>query len=167
MVAESRPFYYGAQRGAMKTGPIRLDSETSVRVERFEPWWLRCAKCSRRAKAWPNWEERVAQCKCEFCGAVYKVAVHREGWPKAIQGVPLWFKKGFRGRTFWALNDEHLAYLKRVIEAQLREQPVSSGKRIMQNQSMPGILPAWLLSAKNRPDLLRLIARLENTLQEA
>lgn len=83
--------------------------------------------------------------------------------------LPLWFRADFREEIFWALNGEHLAHLERVIRATLRERQVWSPAtakfrdRGMTNQNMPFNLPAWLLSAKNRPDLLRLIAKLRKT----
>jgi len=83
--------------------------------------------------------------------------------------LPLWLREDFRGEVFWALNGEHLAHLERVIRATLRERPVFGRespkfrKREITNQNMPFNLPAWLLSAKNRSDLLRLITRLRKT----
>jgi len=110
---------------------------------------------------WPHWDNQVGECKCQFCGALYTVDIPRDQFAKVVKSLPLWFKSGFRNQVFWALNEDHLAYLEQVISAGLRERAVFSGKRIRQNQAMPFVLPAWLLSAKNRPDLLRLIARLK------
>jgi hypothetical protein len=112
---------------------------------------------------WPQWAKEIGECKCPSCGAVYTIEVSRDQFARAVKSLPLWFKSGFRNQVFWALNQEHLAYLEQVISAGLRERAVFSGKRITQNQAMPFVLPAWLLSAKNRPDLLRLIARLKKT----
>jgi hypothetical protein len=56
-----------------------------------------------------------------------------------------------------------------VIRATLRERQVSGPasakfrERGRTNRNMPFNLPAWLLSAKNRPDLVRLIAKLRKT----
>jgi hypothetical protein len=150
-----------ARLGEMKSSAKRLNSEVGVRVERFVPWWLKCEKCFRIAKMWPHWDNQVGECKCQFCGALYTVDIPRDQFAKVVKSLPLWFKSGFRNQVFWALNEDHLAYLEQVISAGLRERAVFSGKRIRQNQAMPFVLPAWLLSAKNRPDLLRLIARLK------
>jgi hypothetical protein len=67
-----------------------------------------------------------------------------------------------------SLNEEHLDHLERVIKAELRERPVIQLAKIRirykTNQNMPFNLPSWVLSAKNRPGLLRLIARLRKTI---
>jgi hypothetical protein len=147
--------------GEMTSSAKRLNIEVSVRVERFEPWWLKCEKCSKIAKMWPRWAERVGDCKCQFCGALYTISMPQGQFARVVKTLPLWFKSGFRNQVFWALNEKHLAYLEQVISAGLRERAVFSGRRIRQNQAMPFVLPAWLLSAKNRPDLLHLIARLK------
>jgi len=145
------------------TGAKRLNSEVGVGVERFVPWWVKCEKCSKIAKMWPQWAKQVGECKCQFCGALYTIAILQDQYARVVKSLPLWFKSGFRNQVFWALNEEHLAYLEHVISADLRERGVFLGKRIKQNQAMPFLLPAWLLSAKNRSDLLRLIARLKKT----
>jgi hypothetical protein len=117
----------------------------------------------------PRWPESKGECKCGNCGAVYFVLLSAD-YRRLYIELPLWLRADFRGEVFWALNGEHLAHLERVIQATLRERPVFGGesakfrKRGMTNQNMPFNLPAWILSAKNRPDLLRLITRLRKTL---
>jgi hypothetical protein len=120
----------------------------------------------------PTLAESKADCKCGACGAIYSISLS-EDYSTLYTKLPLWLRADFRGKVFWALNSEHLDYLEKVIRATLRERPVLiplSGadrpqfpKRAVTNQNMPFNLPAWLLSAKNRPDLLKLIARLRKT----
>lgn len=66
---------------------------------------------------------------------------------------------------FWALNVEHLKQLERVISSSLRERPIINGRRQKFTMRMPFNLPSWMLSAKNRDDLLKLIKRLRGTLR--
>lgn len=158
----------------------RLATRDVVRVQVFTPWWVKCSRCSDLAYMTPRWPESNAECKCGNCGAVYSIPLSADHARLYID-LPLWLRADFRGEVFWALNGEHLAHLERVIQATLRERPVFEReshqavcsestrertrfrKRGMTNQNMPFNLPAWLLSAKNRPDLLRLITRLRKT----
>jgi hypothetical protein len=83
--------------------------------------------------------------------------------------LPIWFKANFRGHVLWAVNEDHLLHLERVIQATLRERPVFKSEKLkfkqrrMTNQNMPFNLPTWLLSAKNRPALIRLVAKMKKT----
>lgn len=85
-------------------------------------------------------------------------------WLRQYSDLPLWLKTDFRGKVFWAFNGEHLDFLERVIRSTLRERPVMRGRRLAFTMRMPFNLPSWLLSAKNRPDLLKLIAKLRLTI---
>jgi hypothetical protein len=149
----------------------RLAVTDVVRVDAFTPWWVKCTRCSGLAYMTPSWSERNGESKCVHCGAVYSVLLS-DDYRRLYLELPLWFRADFRDEVFWALNGEHLDHLERVIRATLRERQVlgrASGKfsqRGMTNQNMPFNLPAWLLSAKNRPDLLRLIAKLRKTVPQ-
>jgi len=67
----------------------------------------------------------------------------------------LWLSKSFRNEIFWAFNYEHLTYLKKYIEAKLRERNNRTHKTMVE------ILPQFIKSAKNRTELLKIIAVLE------
>jgi len=58
------------------------------------------------------------------------------------------------GETLWAYNRPHLAYLKRYVEADLREEGVA-GKRGLASK-----LPKWMKAAKNRDEVLKCIQKL-------
>jgi|SRR6266481_3798408 len=146
-----------------KAGPIRLAPEDMVKVDQFKPWWIRCSKCSRLAYMMPRWREREGECKCGSCGGIYEIPFDAE-YNRIFPNLPLWLKSDFRKRVFWALNAEHLELLERVIRSELRERPIYNGRRLPLTTRMPFNLPSWILSAKNRPDLLKLIARLRNTI---
>jgi hypothetical protein len=152
-----------------KSEAVRLTTKDVVKVQSFTPWWVKCSKCSNLAYMTPRWPESEGECKCVNCGALYRVPFSADYGRLYIE-LPLWFRADFRGEVFWALNGEHLNHLERLIQATLRERPIfglkktNLQKRGMTNQNMPFNLPAWLLSAKNRPDLLRLVVRLRKTL---
>lgn len=75
-------------------------------------------------------------------------------------GLPLWLRTEFRGRLLWAVNEPHLDFLERFVAAGVREQ--SPG-----NSTLASRLPAWIKSAKHRPALLRVFARMRSTLPES
>ncbi len=146
----------------------RLAAIDVVRVDAFTPWWVKCLRCSGLAHMTPSWSEHKGESKCVHCGAVYTVPLSAD-YGRLYLELPLWFRADFRDEVLWALNGEHFDHLERVIRATLRERQVlgrDSGKfrkSGMTNRNMPFNLPAWLLSAKNRPGLLRLIAKLRKT----
>ncbi|WP_158885738.1 hypothetical protein [Amycolatopsis anabasis] len=76
-------------------------------------------------------------------------------------GCRLWLQADCRGEVLWAYNLRHLAYLRSYVEAGLREKfvpdPANGSYRRM---TMTAKLPAWLKSAKNRSEVLRVIDRL-------
>ncbi len=148
-----------------KAGPLRLKPSDMVTIDEFKPWWIRCSKCSQLAYMMPMQPETEGECKCPSCGGVYKISFDRE-YDRKFPSLPMWLKADFRGNVFWALNAEHLELLDRVICSQLRERPIYNGKRLSLTTRMPFNLPSWILSAKNRPDLLKLIARLRSTIPE-
>lgn len=152
-------------RDSGKIGPLRLTRQDIATVNDFQPWWIRCLKCSRLAYMTPNWGKMEGACKCGACGKVYSLQFSPE-YERRFSSLPLWLKSDFRGNVFWALNSEHLQLLERVIRSTLRERPVMLGKRLSFTMRMPFNLPSWILSAKNRPDLLKLIARLRATIRE-
>lgn len=149
-----------------KTGN-RLTLNDIVRVDKFEPVWICCSRCSELAYMTPRWPERTGECKCVSCGAIYSLTLGQKYATRYLE-LPLWLKANFRSHTLWAVNGDHLNQLERVIQTELRERPVIQQaklrERLKTNQNMPFNLPAWILSAKNRPDLLRLIQRLRKTI---
>jgi hypothetical protein len=104
---------------------------------------------------------------CDGCGAVTTTtySVQPVTVPDALVdncfGLPLWLQSPCAGRTMWAFNARHLAYLKDFLEAELRE------RRGTANASVISRLPAWLKSAKHRDEALRAMRRLEHSLTTA
>ncbi len=121
----------------------------------------RCPNCGRRLSyrarqsPWPTAEYRVLRCTC---GASSRQPQSVYDYPRGdgidpCSGLALWLAAPFRGRVLWAVNADHLTYLENYVAAGLRE--VGPG-----NSRLGSRIPAWIKSAKNRPDLMRALARL-------
>lgn len=136
----------------------RLALSDVKRLRDFAPWCLECKNCSRIALMVTNWTDLRGECRCSACGVQYSIRI--DEFVSTISSLPLWFKKNFRSHVFWALNEEHLNYLEKVIAMPLRERPKLAGYPCRFSMAMPFNLPAWMLSAKNRLDLLRMIEQL-------
>jgi len=70
-------------------------------------------------------------------------------------GCELWLQSDFKGNVLWANNFEHLDYMKRYIQARLRERNDRKGFTLVEK------LPQFIKSAKNREALLKEIEKLE------
>jgi len=123
-----------------------------------------CSKCGQRIeKTIPNLKEpkEFITAKCENCGDTEKykprnisqqmVFDNQHGAKDQIFGVSLWLQEEFKGQILWALNYDHLKYLKNYISADLRER---SG------MSMSAKLPQFIKEKKNRVKLLKLIDKM-------
>ena len=141
----------------------RLPTNAIRRIKDFAPLWVKCKECSSITTANADWNNRVYPCKCESCGTIYQIPIAQE-YDRQFVDLPLWFKADFRGKVLWAVNGEHLDFLEEIVAATLREKVVRGRTRISRNGAMPYNLPSWLLSAKNRLDLLRVIEKLKKTI---
>ena len=68
--------------------------------------------------------------------------------------LPLWFQMPCCGETLWAYNRPHLAYLKRYVEAGLRDECSYP------DTGLARYLPKWMKAAKNRAEVLTCIQKL-------
>jgi predicted RNA-binding Zn-ribbon protein involved in translation (DUF1610 family) len=98
-----------------------------------------------------------ARLVCPKCGHTKDLGT--DGWSSGTATdsyfrLPLWFQMPCCGETLWAYNRPHLAYLKRYVEADLREEGVA-GKRGLASK-----LPKWMKAAKNRDEVLKCIQKL-------
>ncbi|MBF6169422.1 hypothetical protein IU486_32555 [Streptomyces gardneri] len=74
---------------------------------------------------------------------------------------PLWFQADCRGHRLWAYNRRHLEYLRAYVAAGLRERALPNDG--WGRMTMAAKLPAWLKSAKNRAEVLRVIDKLRSS----
>ena len=101
------------------------------------------------------------ECKCGF-SRMYKPTYKCEhGYYQKPNSeytyfdTKLWYSKSFKNEVFWALNMEHLHYLKHYITAKLRE------RNNREYMTLVETLPDFIKSKKNRLELLKLIETLE------
>jgi len=149
--------------GSNKRTRKRLPTNSIHRLAEFAPWWVKCRDCSNLAVISPNEGEQTSECKCKNCGALYRIPINRND-ASQIARLSLWLKANFRGNVLWAVNGDHLDYLAQVIGATLRERPILGRRRLPLTTAMPFNFPSWILSAKNRTHLLRLIKKLKRTI---
>jgi DNA-directed RNA polymerase subunit RPC12/RpoP len=125
-----------------------------------------CPRCHSRAlvttrpverRAVMSWPRRFVCPACVHTEA-WSPTGRRAHWAVAADPffrLPLWLQADVRGHRLWAFNTTHLTFLEHYVAATLRERPLGfSGMTLIAK------LPAWLKSAKLRPDLLRIITRL-------
>ena len=72
--------------------------------------------------------------------------------------LPLWLKQDCCENLFWAYNYEHLDFLKKYVEAKLRERNLDE----ISNKSIGSRLPKWMTLKKNRDIVLKTIHQLMN-----
>ena len=117
--------------------------------------------------------------RCTACTSVVPLSGDRSGWRVACSAcgftqdqsgstagpwrgqdavephfhLPLWLQTPCCGDTLWAFNCEHLDYIEEYVCASLRE-------GFAGNNTVASRLPAWLVTAKHRDDVLGCIATL-------
>ncbi|MGF7050828.1 hypothetical protein J2T13_005378 [Paenibacillus sp. DS2015] len=73
-------------------------------------------------------------------------------------GYPLYLQISCCGHVLWAYNLEHLGYIKKYVEAELREDHPYY-------LSVESRFPLWMKSSKNRDVVLKAIEKLERRIQ--
>lgn len=123
-----------------------------------------CRRCGRGLRrAYPRQkhppERRSVRLRCTGCGAESDAPLHWAPMPPGeahdgLSGLPLWLQTACRGQVLWALNADHLEWLRGYVAAELRE-------RIpRRNASLASRLPSWIKLARNRDEVLRCLDRL-------
>lgn len=105
--------------------------------------------------------------QCPTCGALKKASyggknapgrgtnpIYRGSSYDPVFGFPLWLQAEYRGNTLWAFSWAHLAFLEDAIAAELRPSSPAGARRLRNK------LPKWMLLARNRAGLLKLIGKL-------
>ncbi|MEW9701957.1 hypothetical protein [Paenibacillus sp. SI8] len=121
---------------------------------------MECPYCFRCAKGVRISEERYQyKLICTQCGLITNPNI--VSWGKgSFRGLKLWLRTNCCGNVLWAYNKEHLSFLDGYINSSLREQMPNK------NQSLASRLPDWIKSSKNRLELSKGIAKLENKLKQ-
>ena len=122
---------------------------------------VRCPSCDGRAVARRDGAGPGApRLTCGACG-LSRDRVARQWREEGIDpwfGLPLWLHTHVRGQVLWALNAEHLAFMRGYVSATLRERQPG------RNQSVASRLPRWLKDASMREPVLKGIEELEEKL---
>ena len=152
----------------------------------------KCRRCANATPPSYDRSKRkyVVHISCLHCAAQHEVETDFDYW----NHLNLWLKVSCRGDVLWALNARHLTALEAFVAAGLRDtragpsrhgpaygslpvppseakeekpraagpQPTRSWQR--RNSHIYSRLPAWLASAKNRPDVLRGLRKLRTKL---
>ena len=151
---------------------------TGERLDTFsDVFYVRCPACSGRAVvrkieselarnptsrkvSGPNsWIGLLVHARaiCTGCGYIKNIKTDGFAYGNPTDwyfDLPLWFQTPCCGETLWAYNRPHLAYLKRYVEAELRDECSSP------NTGLARYLPKWMKSAKNRDEVLKCIDKL-------
>ncbi|MFG3515134.1 hypothetical protein [Streptomyces bobili] len=138
----------------MPPAPVRFRDPVTVLADHAASALVRCPRCARLAhygrRGGQSPEHRVV---CRSCGLARPA-----GRPA------LWLSARTRHGEIWAYNLEHLDLLRRFVAASLRErEPWYEHGRKM---TYIARLPAWIKSAKNRTEVLRVIDRLRASVTE-
>lgn len=134
---------------------------------------VHCPKCDEAATI--DARSGALRVTCTACGYMKEVqprsaaprliprsalAVYNSG--NTILGARLWLEaECCGGHRLWALNERHLNYLRAFVMStdRTREFPSPPGSRQLADR-----LPAWMVEAKHRDEVLRALDRLRATL---
>lgn len=76
---------------------------------------------------------------------------------------PYWLRISCRHGIVFAVNEEHLAFMRGFFSADLRER--HRGPHGWSNASFISRLPAWMKAAKNRAEIVSCLGKLERRLR--
>ncbi|MDT9694950.1 hypothetical protein [Streptomyces sp. P17] len=134
----------------MSPAPVRFHDPGTTRCSYRDSMLVRCPRCDRIA----HFGAGGLICRsCGMCGPVAQCT-----WPA------LWLRGDTRHGELWAYDLEHLDLIRRFVAADLRERDpwYEHGRKM----TVVGRLPAWVKSAKNRTEVLRVIDRMRASVIE-
>jgi len=148
----------------------RMQVREHLRLEQFmpphHPILVACEKCGKcatlREFVFPRKPKtmvlRLGNCSCLHCGHQWTV----QAGVDFFSDGPLWLKIPCHKNVLWILNQPHLEFMEQFISADLREErmPERSSRRLS------SALPRWLISGKNREDVVRCLKKLRERLEE-
>ncbi len=122
---------------------------------------VKCPKCSAEAAArmrptddcrgyrQPMIKLAAGRILCRACGFCREVATEE------ADAYELWYATTFRGHRLWACNRRHLSFLISWFSGEMSKTDLGIGDRDMVES-----FPKWMISAKNRPGVLKTLHRL-------
>ncbi|MFI2436311.1 hypothetical protein [Streptomyces sp. NPDC018693] len=156
----------------MSASPVRFRDPRSGIYEFLDSILVRCPRCEgvARVLAVPGEGARAAlvaprRLICRSCGPA---RTRDKGWVAFCGssqgpardpyfGAPLWLQTETRHGWLWAYNLRHLDLIRRFVAADLRERApwYDTGQKM----TLLARLPAWIVSAKHRAEVLRALDR--------
>lgn len=138
---------------------------------------IECPKCKKHAVVSSEKQGFNARLVCYSCGKseIYSgnIGIYKSGQISSNSSYivigqpvdpyfkyPLWYQFDFKGRMFFAYNQDHLSFLKTYIADPLRK--IDRTETGWANSSLQSRLPKWMLAANNRVALLKKIKVLES-----
>lgn len=143
-------------------GPNRFEDENLLISDFFNEVMVVCPTCARKAVAIANIDAKKVRLFCVHCGYNKEATVELDQHivikrpSHEFFDAELWLQADFKNEVFWAYNDKHLHYLERYIRATLR------GHKEREHFTLLEKLPKFYHEAKNREDLLKIIAKLKS-----
>jgi len=104
--------------------------------------------------------------KCDECNSSFEVKARTEKYFNTVEkeeglihdpifGCPYYFQEDFRGKLFWAKNQEHLLEMGNYVSSDLRT-------RLPYRMRMVERLPTFIKEAKNREAILKILQKWKN-----
>ena len=148
----------------------RMQVREHLRLEQFmppaHPILVACEKCGKCASlrefTFVNEKiptQRIGNCSCLHCGHQWSMPAE---WNFYSTGT-LWLTIRCHKNVLWILNRPHLDFMEQFIAADLREERMPE----MSSRRLSSALPRWLISGKNRDDVVRCLKKLREKLEEA
>jgi len=147
----------------------RMQVREHLRLEQFmpphHPILVACAKCGKCASlrefVFPRKPKtmvlRLGNCSCLHCGHQWSMPAE---WNFYSTGT-LWLTIRCHKNVLWILNRPHLDFMEQFIAADLREERMPE----MSSRRLSSALPRWLISGKNRDDVVRCLKKLREKLE--
>ena len=134
---------------------------------------VRCPKCdaqgSVRKTDTKPWLPRIVRFICTKCPHVEDGSL--SGWSDRepvdwVFHYPLWLQANCRGNILWAYNLAHLDFLESYVTSKHRIglRTPDGERRLKLNSTLASRLPAWIIAAKNREQVLKTINSLRQTI---
>lgn len=142
---------------------VREPLKLGAFVPPAHPILVICEKCGKCAtllefhfRREPRKTLRLGRCSCLHCGHQWMMPADFYFYARG----PLWLRMPCHKNVLWILNRPHLDFMEQFIGADLREErmPERSSRRLS------SALPRWILSGKNRDDVIRCLKKLREKL---
>lgn len=165
-------------RGGLRRLPVdetewrsnQVDSRTSLGTYTAKEVLVACPRCTEKARVEPagerpwDWSGRHATCSaCGWVAEQFPTVRHLYDAGGSGPALSLWLRTNCGGHELWAVNEQHLDVLERIIDARHRTR-ARDEKWGWMNASMASRLPKWMLDAKHREVVLKAIDRLRSKL---